>query len=321
MKQKEYAKKIITDMGLPFNDEGWDYIINELKGKLPIKIRAVKEGTVIANKNVLVTVVNTDPKCYWLVNYIETALLRSIWYMTTVATLSFHCKLALIDAFKQSSDVDIRPLISDLSFKLHDFGARGVSSGESAQLGGMGHLINFLGSDTLEGVEAAVRLYGASKPAISIPAAEHSTVTSWGRTHEAQSYARMIAKFAKPGSVVAVVSDSYDLWNAVTNIWGKELKQAVLDSGATIVVRPDSGDPLTVPVEVVKLLAEQYGYTTNSKGYKVLPSCIRVIQGDGITEHSLPIILKNLLDAGFSVDNIAFGYGRRAVAACQPRHA
>lgn len=307
--QIDAAERIITNMGLPFNRAGWEYILTVHKGYLPLRIKAVAEGTVLNTRNVLVTVVNTDPKCFWLTNYIETALLRAVWYPTTVATLSFHCKLAIARAFIKSSDADIRPLISDLSFKLHDFGGRGVSSSESAQLGGMGHLINFRGTDTLEAVAAAERYYGATSPANSIPAAEHSTVTSWGRTKENLAYARMLERFAKPGSVLAVVSDSYDLFNAVNKIWGEELKQKVIDSGATVVIRPDSGDPLTIPVEVVKALAELYGYTVNSKGYKVLPACIRVIQGDGITEETLPIILENLMAAGFSVDNIAFGMG------------
>jgi nicotinamide phosphoribosyltransferase len=305
----DYAEKIITGMGLPFNRSGWEYILTVHKGYLPLRIKAVREGTVLDTRNVLVTVVNTDPKCFWLTNYIETALLRAVWYPSTVASLSFHCKLAILRAFIKSSDEDVRPLLSSLSFKLNDFGARGVSSKESAEIGGMGHLINFRGSDGIEAVAAAERYYGAVNPAGSICAAEHSTVTSWGRTNENKAYARMLERWAKPGSVLAVVSDSYDLFHAVKEIWGKELKQRVIDSGATIVIRPDSGDALTIPVGVIKAAADAYGYTTNSKGYKVLPSCIRVIQGDGITEETLPIILENLLAAGFSVDNIAFGMG------------
>jgi nicotinamide phosphoribosyltransferase len=143
----------------------------------------------------------------------------------------------------------------------------------------------------------------------SIPAMEHSTVTSWGRDLESASYANMLAQYGKPGTLLAVVSDSYDIWHAVSNIWGDELKQQVLDSGATVVVRPDSGDALTVPVQVVEALGARFGHTVNRRGYKVLPSAVRVIQGDGITVDSVPIILKNLLAAGWSVDNLAFGMG------------
>jgi nicotinamide phosphoribosyltransferase len=158
-------------------------------------------------------------------------------------------------------------------------------------------------------VLAANKFYGAKMAGFSIPAAEHSTITSWGRDRENKAYANMLTQFAKPGSLVAVVSDSYDIMNAVNTIWGSELKEQVCNSGATLVVRPDSGNPLIVPVDVVEALGNKFGYTVNSKGYKVLPNCVRVIQGDGITIESLPQILDNLLARGFSADNIAFGMG------------
>jgi len=143
----------------------------------------------------------------------------------------------------------------------------------------------------------------------SIPAMEHSTVTSWGRNGEVAAFGNMMDQYARPGALVACVSDSYDLWNAVSNIWGDTLRERVLQSGATIVVRPDSGDPLTVPVQTIELLGERFGFEVNQKGYKVLPSCVRVIQGDGITVKSIPVILDNLLRAGWSADNLAFGMG------------
>lgn len=299
------ATEFFSAHGVPFNKEGWEYILNHHNGYFPILIKAVEEGTLVPVKNVVATVVNTDPKCFWLTSYIETAILRAIWYPTTVATNSFYCKLAIMKALDISSDSPAE----QINFKLHDFGARGVSSSESAGLGGMAHLINFMGSDTIEGILFAKRYYSEPMAGFSIPASEHSTITSWGKQHETEAYRNMLKQFAKPGSIVAIVSDSYDLMNAVNFIWGETLKQEVIKSGATVVIRPDSGDPLTVPIEVVSALADKFGYTVNSKGFKVLPNYIRVIQGDGITEESLPTILKNLLDAGFSADNLNFGMG------------
>ncbi len=290
--------------GEPFYREGWEYILCNHGGRLPISIKAVPEGTVVAGKNVLVTVVNTDPACWWLPSFLETAILRAVWYPTTVATQSYVCKQIILAALEKSSDD-----LAQVAFKLHDFGARGASSMETAAIGGAAHLVNFMGSDTVSGVLAARKYYGAPMAAFSIPAAEHSTITSWGRDHEVDAFRNMIKLFAKPGSIVAVVSDSYDLMAAVNGLWGGVLKDEVIKSGATIVVRPDSGDPLTVPIDVVRALAEKFGFTVNSKGYKVLPGCVRVIQGDGITVDSLPVILDNLLAAGFAADNIAFGMG------------
>ena len=46
-------------------------------GDVQVRIKAVPEGTVVPVKNVLVTVENTDPACFWLVNYLETFLVQA----------------------------------------------------------------------------------------------------------------------------------------------------------------------------------------------------------------------------------------------------
>jgi nicotinamide phosphoribosyltransferase len=142
----------------------------------------------------------------------------------------------------------------------------------------------------------------------SIPAMEHSTVTSWGREGEVNAYRNMLDSFAKPGSIVAVVSDSYDVYNAAEKLWGEELRQQVIDSGATVVIRPDSGDPVEVNRRLVEILGEKFGYTVNSKGFKVLNN-VRLIQGDGINELTVRSILGAFMANGWSADNIAFGMG------------
>jgi nicotinamide phosphoribosyltransferase len=290
--------------GEPFYRAGWDHILDAHDGYLPVEIKAVPEGEIVPAGNVLVTVVNTDPKCFWLTSALETALLRAVWYPTTVATNSWHCKQVILRYLDLTSDDR-----DQVAFKLHDFGARGVSSLESAALGGVAHLVNFRGTDTVSGVLAARKYYSEDMAGFSIPAAEHATMTAWGRDGEARAYRNMIRQFGGKGKLVAVVSDSYDLFNAVDKIWGEELRQEVIDSGATIVVRPDSGDPAVVPVDCVVHLGEKFGYSLNAKGYKVLAPCVRVIQGDGINIDTIERILHNLADKGWAADNIAFGMG------------
>ena len=299
------AEALLTAHGLPFNQAGWLRIVNEHGGLLPIEIVAAEEGEVIPTHNVLVQVRNTDPELAWVTTYIETALLRAIWYPTTVATLSFEAKRIIRRYLDRTSD----DADGEIPFKLHDFGARGVSSLESAMLGGMAHLVNFQGTDTVSALVGARRYYGAAMAGFSIPAAEHSTITSWGREREADAYANMIARFGKPGKRVAVVSDSYDVFNAVSELWGKALKDEVLRSGATLVVRPDSGNPAEVVVEVARRLAEAFGATTNKAGYAVLNPCVRIIQGDGMDLDAIDAVLEALTGAKFSADNIAFGMG------------
>jgi len=305
------ADAIWTAHGLPFNREGWEYILNEHKGFLPVRIKAVPEGTVLSTRNVMATIENTDPKCFWLTTYLETALLRAIWYPTTVATNSREIKKVIARYLNETEGS-----LEGLPFKLHDFGARGTSSNESAMLGGMGHLINFMGTDTIAAVVGARRYYNEDVAGFSIPAAEHSTITSWGREGEADAFRNMLKQFGREGSLLAVVSDSYDIFNATKNIWGEELRQEVINSGATVVVRPDSGDPVKVVTAVMEILAEKFGVTVNDRGYKVLNN-VRVIQGDGINIDSVTEILESLKQRGFSADNIAFGMGGALLGAPQ----
>ncbi|WP_027482012.1 nicotinate phosphoribosyltransferase [Deinococcus pimensis] len=299
----EEARALFEAHGEPFPYEGWMHVARDLGGRLPLEVRAVPEGTVVPNLNALMTVTNTDPAVPWLVGWFETQLMR-VWYPTTVATQSYFIREILREALEKTSD----RAADELPFKLHDFGARGVSSRESAGLGGLAHLTNFLGSDTVEALRVARNHYGADVAGYSIPAAEHSTVTSWGQAHEVDAYRNMVRTFGKPGAVYAVVSDSYDLKRAINEHWGDALRDEVIASGATLVVRPDSGDPAAMVRMAVRALAHRFGTTRNAKGYEVL-NHVRVIQGDGVDEDSIREILAVVTTDGFSAENVAFGMG------------
>lgn len=297
----QLAAEVCAGHGVPFNREGWLHIVRQHGGRLPVRICAVPEGSVVPVHQVLATVENTDPQCAWLTSYLETALLR-LWYPTTVATNSWMSKRLIEQFLEDTGDP------AGLPFKLHDFGARGVSSFESAVLGGLAHLVNFQGTDTLSAVLGARLYYGEPMAGFSIPAAEHSTITAWGREGEGQAYANMLAQYARPGAVLAVVSDSYDLDHAVRALWGQQLREQVKASGALVVVRPDSGDPAAIVLKTVLQLDSAYGSELNAKGYRVLKH-VRVIQGDGITLRSIRSILNGLKAHQFSADNVAFGQG------------
>ena len=299
------AEAICTAHGVPFNREGWQIVLDEHGGYLPIEIRALPEGMIVPTGVPMVQIETTDPRLPWLATFIETALLRAIWYPTTVATLSRQCRLIIRAGLEKTSE-DVE---GQLPFKLHDFGARGTSSGESAGLGGMAHLVNFMGTDTMEGLIAARRYYGADMAGFSIPAAEHSTMTSWGREREEAAYANMLDAFEGEGKIVAVVSDSYDLDAALTGIWGGSLRDKVLARNGTLVVRPDSGDPVETPVRAIKTLWEAFGGTVNAKGYRLLDPHVRVIQGDGMTPATIARLINRLIEEGFAIDNVAFGMG------------
>lgn len=297
------AAEIFNAHGVPFNAAGWDRIVTKHNGYLPLEISAVPEGTVMPPGNVQVQVFNTDPELPWLTSYIETALLRAIWYPSTVASLSRRMKQFIYQGLLQTSDDPD----GQLPFKLHDFGARGATCSEAAMLGGMGHLVNFMGTDTVESLIGARRYYGADMAGFSIPATEHSTMTSWGRAREEDAYRNLLDQ--NPTGLVACVSDSYNIFKAVETMWGGSLKERVENRAGTLVVRPDSGNPTEMPLDIIELLMEKFGYTENRKGFRVLPDCIRVIQGDGMDEQSLPRLIQNAIDRGISVDNFAMGMG------------
>ena len=196
---------------------------------------------------------------------------------------------------------------AEIGFKLHDFGSRGVSSMESAAFNGAAHLVNFLGSDTTVGIMAANIGYHEKMAGYSIFATEHSTTTSFGPNGEERFLDQVFDKVAKPGAIFATVADSYDIMNFVENIAPK-FKQRLRESGAIWVIRPDSGDPVETPVELIRRLARIFGFTYNRKGYKVLDN-VRVIQGDGIDIDDVKAIVDLMLAENWSISNIAFGMG------------
>jgi len=302
----EEAKAFWEAHGEPFNYEGWMYIAKNLAGRIPMRIRAVPEGTAVTARNVLMDCESTDEKCFWVESWFETMLMR-VWYPTTVATLSLHCREIIMAALEKSSD---NPA-AEQPFKHHDFGSRGVSSLESAMIGGAAHLVHSMGSDTAPGVWMANKFYGCKggMAGYSIPAAEHSTITSWGKRRESEAYRNMLKQYGGTGKILAVVSDSYDYFNAVGNIWGKELITEVLDANCTLVIRPDSGDPVEMIIKGLRLLEHSFGATLNTKGYKIINHNVRLIQGDGIDIEVMADILNEVMWAGYSATNVAFGMG------------
>lgn len=299
------AQEFFSKHGEPFPRAGWDRIVHVHNGKMPLRIRAVPEGTVVPTQNVLMTVESTDSEIPWITTWVETLLMR-IWYPISVATLSWHCKKTILRYLNLSAD---NPL-EEIGFKLHDFGARGVSSSESAGIGGMAHLVNFLGSDTIEGVRFANHYYRHDMAAFSVPAAEHSTITAWGPDREAEAYANMVKQFGGPGKIFACVSDSYNLYRAVERIWCDDLREMIEKSGSTLVIRPDSGDPPSVCTETLRILDRKLPMTVNAKGFKVLPPYFRIIQGDGNDDElAIDRVLKAITDSGYSATNISFGMG------------
>ncbi|MEO6980867.1 MAG: nicotinate phosphoribosyltransferase [Mucilaginibacter sp.] len=287
-----------------FDKSKFQYILDKYNGRLPVKIKAVAEGTRVPVGNVLMTIENTDPECYWLTNFLET-LLMQVWYPCTVATLSNQVKKVVTGYYAETATDGAE---AGIDFVLNDFGFRGVSSVESAKLGGAAHLLNFNGSDNLAGSGMAINYYDAQKVyGLSIPATEHSICTLLGKEGELEVFKHVLKTF--PTGTIACVSDSYNIFRACDEYWGVDLKTQILNRDGTLVIRPDSGDPVATLLKIFEILFKKFGYTVNAKGYKVLPPQLRVIQGDGVNYDSIKEIYAALKQVGISAENLVLGMG------------
>ena len=300
-KEKIFEAEAFAELhGVPFNKDGWFHILYKHNGRLPIEIRAVKEGTLVAYKNVLLTIRNTDPECAWLTSYLETMLLR-IWYPITVATRIYEMKQKIKPYYEKTSDT-----LDGLPFALLDFSSRGVTSYETSQIGGAAYLANFLGSDNIPAVDFVNKLYKSKMSGFSVPATEHSIMCSFGEDGEEASFEYLLDNMTQPGGIISVVSDTWNIFRAC-EYWAK-LADKVKAKNVTLVVRPDSGDPYDVLPEVFGILKAGFGSTTNSKGFEVLNN-VKVLWGDGINETSCTEPFAIAEHYGISADSIIIGSG------------
>jgi nicotinamide phosphoribosyltransferase len=291
-----------------FNRTMWEHILNNHDGHLPIRIKAVPEGTVVPVKNVLMTIENTDDKCASLTNFLETTLLQ-IWAPITIATNSRTIKVELIDRIMKTTDMLIGEANEAANFMLHDFGYRGVSSYESAGILGAAHLTSFMGTDTAPAIILLMNYYNAQMVGFSVPASEHSTATPWGRGEGEREYLINMLK-QHPTGIVSIVADSYDVYNLV-NLAGTDpvIKEMILERDGKTVFRPDSGDPVDVNRILINNLYQNFGGTINSKGYKVLNPKVGIIQGDGIDKAMVSLLLDMLEEEGFAATTLVYGSG------------
>lgn len=286
-------------------------------GHLPLKIRSVKEGTLVPLRVPMITVVNTNPKFFWVTNYIETLMSSENWLPSTSATISLQYKKILTKyAILTGGDLGF------VRFQGHDFSMRGMVI-EAGILSGAGHLLNFLGTDTIPAICFLEEYYNANieKELVgtSVNATEHSVMCAGGQDSEFETYERLMTK-VHPTGILSIVSDTWDLWSVLNKII-KPLRHVILNRDGKIVIRPDSGDPVKIicgdPESdnenarkgVIEILWDIFGGTITDKGFKVLDPHIGAIYGDSITLARCEAICKGLMDKGFASTNIVFGIG------------
>jgi nicotinamide phosphoribosyltransferase len=274
-----------------FNRENWDYITKTHGGRLPIIIKAVPEGTIVPRANVLMTVENTDPKCYWLTNYLEDILMH-VWYGTTVATHSREMKgifLNYLDKKGKSEEIDA---------KVIDLGFRSVGSVESAGIGGAAHLINFKRSENLAGLILARKYYHADTPAYSIPLMDHNVVISWGRDNEADAYKNMLAQH--PNGTLVILVDSYDAYEAAAKIKG--LRGMIESRSGPVYLCNDSGNIRGAGLNLLSKSNYIWGDVNKT------PPNIKILY-DGESLGNMKLVLEATDKSNRSPDLLTFAFG------------
>ena len=291
-------------------------------GYLPLKIKALEEGSRVNIKVPMFTVVNTIPDFFWLTNYIETSISAEIWKPCTTATLAYEYKRLLTEyAIKTGAPLDT------IAIQAHDFSFRGMSGAEDAALAGLGHLASFMGTDSVAAIDYAEDYYNATEVVgVSVPATEHSVMCMGTKESEIETFKRLINELY-PTGIVSIVSDTWDFWKVLTE-FAVELKDDILNRKpnaiglAKTVFRPDSGDPVKVICGdadapkgspefkgAVECLWDTFGGTETDKGYKLLNERVGLIYGDSITLERAKAILTQLEAKGFASTNIVFGVG------------
>ena len=307
-------------------------------GYLPLEIRALDEGTLCPIKVPMLTIHNTHPDFFWLPNFLETILSQMLWKPMTSATIALSYRKTM-EKWAEKTNPEGKEFVL---WQGHDFSMRGLDALEATQASGLGHLSVFYGTDSLPTLSAARYYYGAKGfIAGSVPATEHSVMSAGSKEGELETFRRLMKK--QPKGILSVVSDTWDLWNVLTNIL-PQLKEEVLARDGKLVIRPDSGDPVDIicglqhvynivdtQVEkikdlglnaenimnhsesekkgVVELLWDVFGGTTNEQGYKVLDPHIGTIYGDSITNERCEEICRRLEAKGFASTNVVFGIG------------
>lgn len=219
-------------------------------GYLPIEIRALPEGSSVPLRVPMFTITNTHPEFFWLTNYLETQISTAVWQGCTSATIAREYKRIFSDAIERSGGPS-----EFVNFMGHDFSYRGMSSGESAEMSGAGHLLSFQGTDTVPAIDFLEKYYNADSDkeliGCSVPATEHSCMCMGSKDSEIDTFRRLITEIY-PHGIVSIVADTWSYWNVWTEII-PALKEEILGRHKNaptisnkVVIRPDSGDPVKI---------------------------------------------------------------------------
>jgi nicotinamide phosphoribosyltransferase len=297
-------------------------------GYLPLHIKTLDEGTMVPSNVPVLTITNTLPEFYWLVNFLETLISNTLWYPSTSAANTKFLKDLMISYAKETCDD-----ISFVDYQLCDFSLRGHHSNDSGTVYGGAWATSFKGSDTFPSMMWLEKYYNANinETICSVTASEHATAGSFG-SEEELDYTRHMIESVPSNAIVSIVADTWNYPKFVTKLLPK-LKDLILSREGKVVIRPDSfwsnpqdclcgyegwNDRMDgldkeeiemVRKGTVQTLYEMFGGNKNSKGYIEINPKISVIYGEGMFHDRLDEICRRLKEKGFASNNFVGGVG------------
>lgn len=277
-------------------------------GYLPIEVKALPEGTRVHIGVPMFEISNTHEDFAWLTNALESVISCEMWHAMLSANVGYEYRKIVNKWFDKTCDDSC-----SRSSALGDFSMRGQESKRSAYKSSAGWLLSHINTATVPAIPYLEKYYNCDctkevvgRGAIST---EHSVMCSNYAIdgNEIKMVKRLLTEIY-PNNSFSMVSDSYDYWRLVDEIL-PACKDEIEAHNGCLLVRGDSGDPVEVVTETVYHLAETFGTTINSKGYKVLNPKVKAIYGDSITLTRAEQIYKELESKGFAANNVVLGVG------------
>ncbi|MET2951225.1 nicotinamide phosphoribosyltransferase domain-containing protein [Vibrio owensii] len=273
---------------------GWETIIRECDGYLPLSIRAVEEGSFVKGGEVLLTVECYRKDMIWLLYHIDSLILKSIWYPTTMLTKMLGIR-EVLDDWSNITGGQEPKIVYDITGR--------ACPGNSCETAAASVKLAFPDFDSLSADLYLNRNYLKSiafSPERYL--LEHNIITTW---EDEKDYFKYLNKVPNNSEIVCLI-DTYNLWSCFSLLVCDEIKQLAAEKNLTLFICPDSSESFTETLDVVGQMIEKYG-EMNDDGYKVLPPQYRVVQM-GVTQDMVGRLSVRARKMGYGIDNFAFGF-------------
>ena len=212
-------------------------------GYLPVEIRLlVPEGKICPIGCPMLEITNTHEDFPWVVNFLETLMSTCLWHPTTSATIAYRYR-EIVEEYAEKQGVNKLTI----PMLIGDFSMRGQTSIESAKRSSAAFLTSFYKTSCIPAIEYLHECYDADcrEEVVGLGgiSTEHSIMCLLGQ--DEKKAIQSILDNTRNGKTISIVSDTWDYWNMLTNIY-PEFMETLKDRDIRINIRPDSGDPVKI---------------------------------------------------------------------------